>query len=192
MFSLTILSGSNRLGRQTPKVADFVKKQLLESKKVSKVNILDLADYKFPVMEERIGLNPNPPDRLDEFSGILKNSDAIIFISPEYNGSFSGALKNTIDYFKKEFRRKPIGIVTLSAGMYGGINAYHDLQKLILALGAIPVPAKLLVSNVQEVFNDNNLIGLKKPAKSFIEELLWLTEAVYKMNQPSEDKYYYN
>jgi len=192
MFSLCILSGSIRLGRFTPKVAEFVKKQLLDNKKVREVNILDLAGYKFPVMEERIGLNPNPPDHLDEFSEFLKNSDAIIFISPEYNGSFSGALKNTIDYFKKEFRRKPIGVVTVSAGMYGGINAYHDLQKLILALRAFPVPGKLLIANVEDFLKENNIIKLKKSAKSFIDELLWLTEAVFRMNNPGENKYYYN
>jgi len=194
MLKIVIISGSIRIGRYTPKVAEFIKNQLLYNSLISDVKILDISEYKFPVMVERINRNPNPPSRLQEFSDILNSANAIIFISPEYNGSFSGALKNTIDYFKKEFRRKPIGVVTLSTGAYGGINAYHDLQKLVLSLGAYAVPKKLLFSNVSELFDENpeELETMHKQTVSFIEELLLLTEALFKMNNAGENKYYYN
>jgi len=178
MYNISIISGSNRIGRFTPLVAEFLRKRFLENNNIKDSKILDLAEYNFPIMEERIGLNPSPPDKLNEFSNILKNSDAIVFVSPEYNGSFSGVLKNTLDYFKKEFKRKPIGVVTLSAGPFGGINAYHDLQKLVLALGAYPIPSKLLVSNVEETLKEENNKRLLRSSESFIKELLFLTKAI--------------
>ena len=181
MLKITIVSGTKRLGRKTPKVGAYLEKLFKEHPEVQEVNLLDVATYDFPVMEERRGRLDNPPAGLDEFGEALDRADAIVFISPEYNGSYAGAFKNTIDYFRKEFERKPIGVVTVSDGRLGGVNASHDLQKLILALGGYAMPKKLMVSNVGRVFDDNGEVVDKKKKKSapaFAAELLWLATAI--------------
>ncbi len=180
-YKISIISGSARLGRQTPKAVNQLSKILENNERVEKVTILDVLDYNFPVMEERRGKNPNPPARLDEFGDILDQSDALVFASPEYNGSFSGALKNTLDYFYKEYKKKPIGVMMVSGGARGGINASHDLQKYILSLGAFPMPYKLLVANVSKVFDEKGMLSderLEKSFQKFTDELLWLTEGI--------------
>jgi NAD(P)H-dependent FMN reductase len=90
-------------------------------------------------------------------------------------------LKNTLDYFYKEYSKKPIGVVMVSGGARGGINASHDLQKQILGLGAFPMPYKLLVANVGKAFDEKgNPVeeSLKNSFQKFANELLWLTKGI--------------
>jgi NAD(P)H-dependent FMN reductase len=180
-YKIAIISGSARLGRQTPKAVNYLAKILETNELVGEVKILDVLDYNFPIMEERRGRNPNQPPRVDEFGDILERADALVFASPEYNGSFPGALKNTLDYFYKEYSKKPIGVMMVSAGGRGGINASHDLQKYILGLGAYPMPYKLLVGGIAKAFDEEgNPVeeNLDNSFQKFANELLWLTEGI--------------
>lgn len=118
MYKIAIVSGSARTGRQTPKAVNYLAQVLSKREEVTEAKVLDVKDYNFPIMEERLGKDPNPPEGLAEFGKILADADALVFASPEYNGSFSGALKNTLDYFRAEYGKKPIGIMTVSAGKF--------------------------------------------------------------------------
>lgn len=189
MYHIVIISGSARMGRQTPKAAKALENHLSEHKKVEKVTVVDVLDYNFPVMEERLSKHPDPPARLAECGAILSSADAIVIASPEYNGSFSGALKNTMDYFYKEYHRKPFGVTMVSGGKRGGINASHDLQKYILALGGYPMPYKLLIADVRNSLGDNGEIlheALISAFETFVKELLWLTEAVARQKRAGQ------
>lgn len=180
MTKIAIVVGSVRMGRETPKVSSYVASRLKEKEGVE-VEILDLLEYNFPVMEERLGLHPNPPARLEEFSNKLTTADAIVIVSPEYNGSYPGALKNVLDYFGKEFKRKPMGVVTDSNGDFAGISASHQLCLFIVRMGAFVSPVKLMVGNVDKAFDaDGKPVDARiaKGTDAFINELLWLTEAV--------------
>ena len=64
-----------------------------------------------------------------------------MIIAPEYKNGYPGSLKNALDYLRPEvFRRKPIGIVTVSAGGFGGINCLAQLRLVCLAMGEVPIP----------------------------------------------------
>jgi azobenzene reductase len=103
----------------------------------------------------------------------------LIFVTPEYNGGMAGSLKNMIDYFRKEFANKPVGAVTVSSGDFAGANALHQLWFVMLHCGAIVSPAKLMVGNVNQAFDENgNLLSdvLPNRAKKFVESLIWLAD----------------
>src|SRR5690606_10961265 len=85
-------------------------------------------------------------------------TDGFIIVSPEHNGSYSGALKNSMDYFYKEYEHKFFGIITVSGGIYGGINALKNLQHYVLKLNGYLIPEFLLTPNVQKLFTDQHLI----------------------------------
>jgi azobenzene reductase len=105
----------------------------------------------------------------------------MIFLSPEYHGSYSGALKNAVDYFTAEFKRKPIGVVAVGSGRFGGINASTEMQQLVLSLGAYPMPYKLLVPHVQHAFDEKGELKddqLGKGMDKFVTEFVWLSEAI--------------
>ncbi len=85
-----------------------------------------------------------------------------------------------------EYRRKPIAIVTVSAGGFGGLNY---LAQLRLGMGAFPIPASLPVSRVQDSFDEDGNPkdpSYEKRAKGFIDEVRWFTEAIG--TQKAKDK----
>ncbi len=179
MFYIPIILGSTRRGRQSGKVARFL---LGRMKRAGvETEILDLAEFQFPIMEERLRFRDDPPPGLGEFAAKMARADAIVIVTPEYNNGYPGVLKNALDYLLPEYRRKPFGIVTVSGGSFGGLNCLAQLRLVILGMGAFPIPASLPVSRVQESFEEDGTprdFAYEKRAQSFIAELLWFTEAV--------------
>ncbi|MCS6819998.1 MAG: NAD(P)H-dependent oxidoreductase, partial [Chitinophagales bacterium] len=177
--------GSVRIGRLSHFISVELQKRLQLAGKVQAA-LLDLAAYQFPVAEERYGRNPSEIPGLAYAQSVLDKSDAMIFVSPEYHGSYTGALKNFIDYFWKEFERKPIGVAVGSTGKFGGINASVQMQQLVLSIGAFPMPYKLIVPNLHQAFaNDGTLTdsSIHKQFDKFIEEFLWFSDAIYSKKQ---------
>lgn len=180
-MKIAILSGSNRNGRESLKVAKYVKHQFEAQPAVTQAVLLDVAAYNFPVMDERLGYLENPHPGLQEFSDHLMTSQALIIVTPEYNGGMAGSLKNTLDYFRKEFARLPMGAVTVSSGPFGGANALHSLWFWMLYNGGIVSPSKLWVSDVTNAFDENEQAVQERLIKNthrFVLDMLWLTEKI--------------
>ena len=181
---VAIIIGSIREGRQSQKAAYYLQKKL--AVRLIDTDIIDLAEYPLPFMEERITLDPNPPVNALLISEKLKNADAIILVTPEYQGSFTGVLKNALDYFLPEFLKKVVGVATTAGGRMGGINASVQLQHVILSMGAYPLPQKLIVSEIQnafdEEFNPKHEL-LAKQGEKFVDEFVWFAQAIVNAKQ---------
>jgi azobenzene reductase len=188
MLKISIILASSRIGRQSHKPANYLLKRLNENQNVQ-AELLDLAEYNFPILEERLAYHPHPSEKLKEFSKKLTESDSIIFVSPEYNSGYSGLLKNTVDYFRIEYSKKPIGVVSVSAGALGGINASTQMQLLVLGLGGYPMPLKLLIPNVQKTFDEEGNITdstIEKNSKKFLDEFIWFSGAIRDKKQKDQ------
>lgn len=188
MYKITILYGAIREGRLSIRAARAVQKALKDSGKTD-VTFIDIKDYNLPVMEKRLMYLDNPPENLVTISNALKNADGIVFVSPEYNGSYSGAFKNAVDYFTKEWSKKPIGICAASGGRLGGVNASHKMQELILAINAFPMPYKLLVPHLADSLDEEGTPQddiLKKNLDKFVDEYLWFVEAIATQNKKKQ------
>lgn len=184
-MKITILYGAIREGRLSIRAAKAVKKALEQSGKFE-VTFIDIKEYNLPVMENRLKDMENPPANLLEMSEKLSSADGIIFVTPEYNNSYSGALKNAVDYFTKEWGKKPIGVVCGSNGKQGGINASNLLQLLILAIMAFPMPYKLLVPELDKSLDeDGNPMNetMAKNLTRFVQEYAWFVEAISTQNK---------
>lgn len=184
-MKIAIISGSVRIGRKSHVVALELQKRFMKSGYLQ-TEIVDLAAYNLPILEERYSMHPNLPAGLKEMQQVLDSADALVFLSPEYHGSYSGVLKNAVDYFWKEFQKKPIGVVSVSTGKFGGINASTEMQQLVLSMGGYPMPFKLLVPGVQFAFNEAGDLtdeALGKGMDKFVSELTWLTEAIMHRKQ---------
>lgn len=152
MLKIPVILGSVRRGRQSGRVARFACGRLRRAG--AEAPLLDLAEIGLPVMEERLSKRDDPPSGLVEFAGAVAEADAVVVVSPEYNGAVPGALKNALDYLHGEWERKPVGIVTTSAGGFGGVHAQSQLQLLFLRLKALPV-AVMPVSRVSQSFGED-------------------------------------
>jgi NAD(P)H-dependent FMN reductase len=116
---IMIVVGSVRPGRIGLPVARWVERRALERSGVE-VDLVDLVELGLPFMDE-----PNHP-RLREYtqphtiawSERVDAADAVILVTPEYNHSYSPALKNALDYLHREWWRKPLAFVS-----YGGVSA---------------------------------------------------------------------
>jgi NAD(P)H-dependent FMN reductase len=180
MLYVPVIVGSTRRERQTIKVARYVFAQLRLRGNVETI-LLDLLEYNFPIMEERLHRRDDPPPRLVEYAGHIARADSLILVSPEYNNGYPGVLKNALDYLLPEYERKPIGIVTVSAGGYGGINCLAQLRLVTLGMGAFPIPENLAVSRVHNTFSDQgtpNDLAYVKRTETFLDEVLWFAEAI--------------
>ena len=178
-MKVAIVSGSIRKGRQSHKVAYFLRNKLVEWG--VETDLLDLALHPLPPFGQDTENTGSSEGAIKEISNRLHKADALLLVTPEYHGSFSGVLKNALDYFWSEFSKKPIGVAAAAAGRMGGINASTQLQHVILSVGAYPLPLKFLVPEIQNTFDDsfkplNGAIALA--AENFLEEFLWFAEAI--------------
>jgi len=179
MKKIAIISGSIRKNRQSHKIALFFDRYITEMQ-LAQSEIIDLKELNFPIVEERLALTENPTQNQLLFSAKIFEADAVIIVSPEYNGSYPAALKNAIDMLGKEWLHKPVGIVTVSSGVFGGVNVNALLQILFTRLKALVVTASFPVPNVQQAFDEQGIPmdkeSIYKRAESFLSEVLWFTE----------------
>ena len=105
-------------------------------------------------------LEAAPPADWLAFREKIQKSDGVIFVTPEYNRSIPGVLKNAIDvasrpYGKSSFMGKPVGIVSNSPGPLGGVNAAKNLQNVLPGIsGPILGQPEIYLNAVGDGFDD--------------------------------------
>lgn len=115
--------------------------------------------------------------RAREFKSKVAAADAILIVTPEYNYSVPGVLKNAIDwasrpYGESAWNAKPVGIMGASPGMLGTARAQYHLRQMFVFLNMFPLnQPKVMIANASEKFDEQG--DLKDPQTSEkIKELL--------------------
>ena len=181
-MKIEIISGSPRVNSLTRRVALNLKKWL-DSKTDHETGIIDMKDWNLPAVQSVFVSVDKTPDQFKSLAQRIFDADAFILVTPEYNGSYSPAMKNLLDHFPKQ-HHKPFGIVTASPGALGGIRASQQLLQLIPALFGIASPYLLIVPTVDKKFDETgDLIdgSFEKNVHNFISEFLWLSESIVKI-----------
>ncbi|MFN4285791.1 MAG: NADPH-dependent FMN reductase [Lacibacter sp.] len=180
-MNIEIVTGSPRKESVTYRVALFLLRQL-RSQTQHNVNILDVRDWPLPALQQQVFQSvATTPDPLKPLSERMFGAQAFILVTPEYNGSYTPALKNLFDHYPKQ-SRKAFGIATASPGIMGGMRATQQLQLLINALFGIGSPHMLVVGQVDKRFDaEGNLLdtSFQKAADVFVQEFLWLAESLH-------------
>jgi chromate reductase, NAD(P)H dehydrogenase (quinone) len=123
-------------------------------------------------------LEAAPPADWLAFRDKLQKSDGVLFVTPEYNRSISGVLKNMIDvgsrpYGKSSFIGKPIGIVSNSPGPLGGVSAAKHLQNIMPGIaGPIMGQPEIYLNGVGDAFDDKGQLvkeSLQKVLQQYID-----------------------
>lgn len=106
-------------------------------------------------------LDDNPPPEWTAFRERIRKYDGVLFVTPEYNRSVPGALKNAIDvgsrpYGKSAWSGKPAAVVSVAPGAIGGFGANHHLRQslVFLDMPAMPQP-EAYIGSAAELFNDS-------------------------------------
>jgi NAD(P)H-dependent FMN reductase len=126
-LKLAIILGSTRPGRNGEAVADWVLAKAKERTSAD-YELIDLIDYPLPHLDE-----PVPPSRgayvgehTKAWAAKISEFDGYVFVTPEYNHSTSGVLKNAIDYLYAEWNNKAAAFVAY--GTVGGARAIEHLR----------------------------------------------------------------
>ncbi|MVT51443.1 ACP phosphodiesterase [Bradyrhizobium yuanmingense] len=119
-----------------------------------------------------------PPADWLAFREKLKTSNGVLFVTPEYNRSIPGVLKNAIDvasrpYGKSSFLGKPVGIISNSPGLLGGVSAAKHLQNILPGIsGPVLQQPEIYLSGVGDAFDaEGNLTkdSLKTVLQQYID-----------------------
>ena len=179
-MNIEIISGSPRENSVTHRVALFLKKILAERTSHT-VDIIDVKEWSLPLLQNVFVSVDATPEEFKPLSTRMFNAHAFILATPEYNGTYTSAMKNLLDHYPKQ-SHKAFGIVTASPGMMGGIRATQQMQLLINALFGIASPHMLVIGGVDKKFDaDGNLLdeAFQKNVDIFIREFLWLAESLH-------------
>lgn len=101
-----------------------------------------------------------PPSPYVDFRARIRRADALLFVTPEYNRSVPGVLKNALDvgsrpYGHSVWNGKPGGVISVSVGAIGGFGANHHLRQTLAYLNVPVLPnPELYIGNVQKLFGE--------------------------------------
>ena len=126
-----IILGSTRPGRKADQVAHWVLTQALKRNDAT-YEIVDLAEFALPHLDEAMppSMQQYANDHTKAWSDAVASYDGFVFVTPEYNHSTSGALKNAIDFLYKEWNNKAAGFVSYGYAS-GGTRAVEHLRLIV-------------------------------------------------------------
>jgi NAD(P)H-dependent FMN reductase len=158
-LKVAIILGSTRPNRNGEAVAKWVH-GIAATRGDADYELVDVKDFNLPLLDE-----PVPPSQgrysqphTKAWAAKIDAFDAFVFVTPEYNHSTSGALKNALDFLYKEWNNKAAGFV--GYGSAGGVRAVECLRLIMGELQIADVRAQVMLS----LFTDFENYSAFKPA----------------------------
>ena len=164
-MDLKIISSTDRPNSTSLAVSNYVK-TLFEREGVN-AEVISLED--FPTADVQGGKYGKEIPSVEEFRRPVLEADAILWVIPEYNGSFPGILKLFIDYlpFPEAFVKMPMSFIGVAAGAFGALRAVEQFQMVVNYRNAQQYPERVFIQRSSKIFDPEN--GL---SDSFQQELL--------------------
>ena len=134
-----------------------------EAKKAgAEVTYVDFLDYPMPLFNEDLEAKEGLPESVVEFRSLLKSHQGFLIACPEYNGSVTPLLKNTIDWASRPvpdepslacFNGKVAALLAASPGGLGGIRGLVHVRAILEGIGVIVIPQQKAIANAHQAFN---------------------------------------
>src|SRR6476619_179614 len=173
MPRIGVILGSTRPGRRGEQVARWVM-DVAGRRADGVFELVDLADHQLPHLDEplppNMGQYRNPHTRA--WAAPIGRFDGFVFVTPEYNHSTSGVLKNAIDYLYAEWNNKAVGFV--SYGAVGGARAAEQLRLISGELQMADVRRQVALS----LLTDFDNYSVFKPSAYHVAALNTLLDQV--------------
>jgi chromate reductase, NAD(P)H dehydrogenase (quinone) len=171
---ITIICGTNRKNSVSKKITHLYQ-QILESKKQA-AEVIYLEEMPDDMIASSLYENSGSNQKFNDIRQKMHKTKKMVFIVPEYNGSFPGVLKVFIDglKFPGTFKDKKCALVGLSSGVQGGGLALSHLTDILNYCGTHVLALKPKLSRIEENLTENNLSELyqellEEQAEKFIE-----------------------
>ncbi|HEX7293014.1 MAG TPA: NAD(P)H-dependent oxidoreductase [Solirubrobacterales bacterium] len=116
------------------------------------------------------------PAAVHALRAAVRDADAVLIATPEYNSSIPGQLKNALDWVSRPagrsaLRGKPVAVIGASTGMFGAVWAQAELRKVLAAMGGRVIEAELPVAHANELLRGDRLEIPPQQAEQ-LEEIL--------------------
>jgi NAD(P)H-dependent FMN reductase len=196
MSKVLVIVGSTRPGR----AADLVLPWLIARAHAHDgfdTEVADLRDWPLPIFAEHAGTIGDLGDPtysepvVRAWNKKVKQADAFIVVTPEYNHSIPGGLKNAIDsvWLSFGFRNKPVAAVGYSGSIGGGVRAIEHLAHVLIEVEAVPLRNTVVIPFVRTAFGDDG-----EPVnpetdirlRVMLEDLAWWSSALEKARAAGE------
>lgn len=168
MVKVALISGSLRKDSISTKIAKNVAELFPKEYETEFVEIGNL-----PLYNEDIDTEGNVPSQFTAFRNAIKSSDAVLFVTPEYNRSIPGGLKNALDvgsrpYGQSVWNGKPAAVISQSPGNLSGFGANHHLRQCLVFLNMPTVlQPEVYLANSPQLFDENG--NFKEETKQFLQ-----------------------
>lgn len=163
MTKLLFLAGSTRTDSLNKKLAQYACRTARQSTYVKEAKFIDLRDYEMPIYDGDLEAESGLPENAIKLKQLFAESDGIFISSPEYNGGFSGVLKNSIDWISRPhekdeppliaFAEKNAAICAASPGGLGGLRGLIMLRMQLAHIGMNVVGKQHAVGGATDVFD---------------------------------------
>lgn len=152
MLKIAIILGSTRPGRNGEAVAKWVVERA-KARSDAQFELLDVKDFNLPLLDEPVppSMGQYSKEHTKRWAATINAFDAYVFVTPEYNHSTSGALKNAIDFIYQEWNNKAAGFV--SYGSAGGARAVEHLRLIMAEMQVATVRAQVMFSLMTDFEN---------------------------------------
>jgi chromate reductase len=169
--NVVVIVGSLRKESFTLKIANALAKLAPDTLKLDVVTLQGISFF-------NQDLEATPPADWLAFREKIQKSAGVLFVTPEYNRSIPGVLKNAIDvasrpYGKSSFLGKPIGIISNSPGPLGGVSAAKHLQNILPGIsGPILGQPEIYPNGVGDAFDDKGHLikeALQKVLQQYVD-----------------------
>ena len=170
-INIAVLVGSLRRESFNLKMAKVLISLAPQSLKLEIVKIGQLPLYNQDLDDE------GPPSEWTQFRNQIKHFDAVLFMTPEYNRSVPGVLKNAIDvgsrpYGQSIWEKKPAAVMSVSPGAIGGFGANQHLRQSLVFLNMPPLQQpEAYIGRAGELFSPTGEIANEETRK-FLEKFL--------------------
>jgi NAD(P)H-dependent FMN reductase len=195
-MKLQVIVGSTRPSRAADKVVPWVARRAALHE-AFETEVIDLRDWPLPMFGEHMGSlgDPRDPSYSDpavrKWNQKIAEADAYLVITPEYNHSVPGELKNAIDsvFVSFAFRNKPMAMVGYSGGIGGAIRAIEHLNQIAVEVEAAPLRSTVILPFVDKAFTEDGEPADPAPEVSLqilLDDLAWWATALRNAREAGE------
>lgn len=131
------------------------------------VTLIDLKDYPMPIYDGDLEQEQGVPENAIKLRELMMQHDGLLLACPEYNGSITPLLKNTIDWTSRPSEGLPMvaaytgkvaGLVSASPGALGGMRALVHVRAILSGIGVHVIPKEASISSAHSAFDESGVL----------------------------------
>ena len=158
---IIVIPGSARTGSHNARLGAVIAKQLNEMG--AEAQVVSLADYPMPILNQDDENESGAPENARKLAALIGEHQGVVLVNPEYNGSFTALMKNTLDWLSRDvglkvYQNRVFALAACSPGMLGGIRVLSHARDNLVSVGADMVTTQLAVGGAANAFGDDDTL----------------------------------